>query len=173
MSTAPPPHSARFADGSHGQEPPAGDAFTDFLPADRELSVVNVGFAAERSDPYRVLIVDDDEHHRRLVTEILAPPDFVVATAADGESGLAQLAESEFDVVLVDKLMPKMSGDRLCQEIRRQYSRNVLPIIMVTGSNGRRDLSTSLDEGAQILHAGFSDSTRVFVGIGSRAKPRN
>ncbi len=58
--------------------------------------------------------VRDDAELAESVSEILAAPDFVVAAAADGESGLAQLVDSEFDVVLVDKLMPRMSGDRLC-----------------------------------------------------------
>ena len=94
------------------------------------------------------MIVDDDGAHRRLIIEILAPPLFSVTAATSGSGALELLSHTEFDVVLVDKRMPEMNGDELCQAIRERYSRHILPVIVVTGSHGSADLSISLAGGA-------------------------
>ena len=117
-------------------------------PRDHALSLVNISLAAERGEPVRVLIVDDDPAHRRLVSEILALPAFRVSTAASGATALTQLSQAEFDVVLLDKLMPEMNGDELCGAIRQRFNRHILPVIVLTGSQDNADLSTSLAGGA-------------------------
>jgi len=127
---------------------PVTDRIMDFRPRDRALSFVNMSLAAERADPFRVLIVDDDAAHRGLVSEILSPPLFSVSAAMSGPVALELLSQKEFDVVLVDKVMPEMSGDELCQAIRLRYNRHILPVIVVTGSHGYADLSISLAGGA-------------------------
>jgi putative two-component system response regulator len=98
--------------------------------------------------PYRVLVVDDDPHHRMLVREILAPPNYALSEAENGQQALNQLTGDDFDVVLMDKRMPGMDGDRACQMIRQQLGNRLLPILMVTGSTGIDDLTTSLQAGA-------------------------
>lgn len=127
---------------------PVTERIMDFRPRDRALSFVNMSLAAERADPFRVLIVDDDAAHRNLVSEILSAPLFSVSTAMSGRDALELLTQTEFDVVLVDKVMPEMSGDELCQAIRERYNRHILPVIVVTGSHGYADLSISLAGGA-------------------------
>jgi putative two-component system response regulator len=127
---------------------PVTERIMDFRPRDRALSFVNMSLAAERADPFRVLIVDDDAAHRNLVSEILSAPLFSVSTAMSGRDALELLTQKEFDVVLVDKVMPEMSGDELCQAIRERYNRHILPVIVVTGSHGYADLSISLAGGA-------------------------
>lgn len=90
-----------------------------------------MSLAAERADPFRVLIVDDDAAHRGLVSEILSAPLFSVSAAMSGRIALELLCQNEFDVVLVNKVMPEMSGDELCQAIRQRYNRHILPVIVV------------------------------------------
>ncbi|MBK6657532.1 MAG: response regulator [Proteobacteria bacterium] len=137
------------ADGStDAGSVPVTERIMDFRPRDRALSFVNMSLAAERADPFRVLIVDDDAAHRNLVSEILSAPLFSVSTAMSGRDALELLTQKEFDVVLVDKVMPEMSGDELCQAIRERYNRHILPVIVVTGSHGYADLSISLAGGA-------------------------
>jgi PleD family two-component response regulator len=63
---------------------PVTERIMDFRPRDRALSFVNMSLAAERADPFRVLIVDDDAAHRNLVSEILSAPLFSVSTAMSG-----------------------------------------------------------------------------------------
>ncbi len=98
--------------------------------------------------PFRVLLVDDEPLQWLLVREILAAPRYIVDVAANGEQGLARLAEAEFDVVLTDRRMPGMDGDEFCRQVRRQPSLAMLPILMVTGSNASADLLAGLSAGA-------------------------
>lgn len=138
----------RDSEGSQTGNVPVADRIMDFRPRDRALSFVNMSLAAERAEPFRVLIVDDDAAHCGLVSEILSPPLFSVSAAMSARIALELLTQKEFDVVLVDKVMPEMNGDELCQAIRERYNRHILPIIVVTGSHGYADLSISLAGGA-------------------------
>ncbi|MFV2058138.1 MAG: HD domain-containing phosphohydrolase [Thiohalomonadales bacterium] len=97
---------------------------------------------------YKVLIVDDDDYHRKLEKSILTPAEYDVTEACSGKEALKCLEEGEFDVVLMDKRMPEMSGDEACKQIRKNPQHKFLPIIMVTASNSREDLSASLNAGA-------------------------
>jgi len=96
----------------------------------------------------RVLIVDDDDYHRKLEKSILSPSEYSVTEAKNGQEALEHLAHEEFDVVLMDKRMPGMTGDEVCKKIRENALLKFLPIIMVTASNSREDLSASLNAGA-------------------------
>ncbi len=98
--------------------------------------------------PYRVLAADDDPLQRLMVSEILEPPRYAVALAATGGEALALLGQQDFDVVLLDKNMPDMSGDLACRRIRGELGLALLPVLMVTGSAGTDDLARSLQAGA-------------------------
>jgi len=103
---------------------------------------------ASPDTPYRVLIVDDNENHLKLEKDILASPRFEVHEATRGEQALELLQRHDFDVVLLDKNMPGMSGDEVCQRIRRHAELSLLPVLMVTGSNSREDFLASMQAGA-------------------------
>ncbi len=98
--------------------------------------------------PYRVLLVDDEEVHRMLEKEVLDGPRYDISEASNGEEALALLRQREFDVVLLDKRMPGMDGDELCQRIRGELGLDLLPVIMVTGTNAREELLKSMRSGA-------------------------
>ena len=134
--------------GTASADRPLNSRLLDHRPQDHALSVLNLTLVAERGEPVRVLIVDDDPAHRRLVVEILAPPAFTVSTAVSGPAALMQLSLTEFDVVLLDRVMPGMDGDELCRAIRQRFNRHILPVIVLTGSQADADLSTSLAGGA-------------------------
>lgn len=97
---------------------------------------------------YRVLLVDDDALHRLLEREILCPPRYELAEAASGEEALALLRRQAFDVVLLDKRMPGMSGDEVCRRIRGELGLKMLPVLMVTGDGDIDNLTASLAAGA-------------------------
>jgi len=103
---------------------------------------------ADSQKPFRVLLVDDEEIHRSLEKEVLDGPQYVISEASNGEEALAQLREQEFDVVLLDKRMPGMDGDELCRRIRGELGLELLPVIMVTGTNAREELLKSMRSGA-------------------------
>ncbi|EGV52297.1 EAL domain-containing protein [Candidatus Endoriftia persephone] len=100
------------------------------------------------SNPYRVLLVDDESGQRFLQREILSSPDFEVREATDGRSALKAIREHPFDVVLLDKRMPGMTGDEVCRRIREEMDDRLLPVIMVTGMGSSDELARSLNIGA-------------------------
>ena len=127
---------------------PLTDSIVNYRDQDRALSCVNISLAAERADPFRVLVVDDDATHRGLLSEILAPPLFSVSAVTAGRYALELLEIQEFDVVVLDKMMPDMNGDEVCQAIRQRFDRHLLPLIVVTGTHDFADLCASLAGGA-------------------------
>ena len=96
----------------------------------------------------RVLIIEDDKDIVELVRYNLEKEDFQVTAAADGLSGLAQVRKSPPDVLLLDLMLPKLSGLEVCKEIRREPSLNQLPILMVTARGDEADRVIGLELGA-------------------------
>lgn len=99
-------------------------------------------------EPYRVLVVDDEASHRILHKEILSPPLFHVVEADAGHAAMQALRNHDFDVVLLDKRLPDLDGDEVCRRIRQEGSKQLLPVIMVTGLGGEHELISSLKAGA-------------------------
>ncbi len=88
------------------------------------------------TNKYRVLAVDDEQEMREELNASLKD-DFIVTTANDGEAGLKQLIENDFDIAIIDLHMPKMDGLELLKQIK---AKNIqLPIVMLTGKGGIQD----------------------------------
>ncbi|RMG33345.1 MAG: diguanylate cyclase [Gammaproteobacteria bacterium] len=98
--------------------------------------------------PAQVLIVEDDEDQRWLLTEILAQGPFYAVAVPDAESALVQVEQQEFDVLLVDRRLPRMSGDELVRELRDRYPERYLAVVMISGYGGGEAVVESLREGA-------------------------
>ncbi len=96
-------------------------------------------------DPALVLVVDDEESYREALSVALRREGFAVETAADGAEALAQFEATAPDLVLLDVMLPKMSGIDVCRELR---SRSRVPIIMVTARAGEIDAVVGLEVGA-------------------------
>ena len=98
---------------------------------------------------YRVLIVDDESIQRSLIRETLAASDidFIVEEAADGWEALQKINDSRMDVVLLDKHLPILNGDDLCQMVRRNIKNRLLPIIMISGASEIEELARSFTFG--------------------------
>ncbi len=100
------------------------------------------------NNPFHILIVDDQESHRKLGKATLPTPEFEVMEAQTGDEALLCIRDHEFDVVLLDKLMPGISGDEVCSRIRHDLDMPLLPLIVVTGTTANEDLENSLLAGA-------------------------
>src|SRR5437667_11654970 len=73
---------------------------------------------------------------------------FSVCAAADGEEALVQIAERKPDVVLLDWMLPLVSGIEVCRRIRRSPETRALPVIMLTARGEDNDRVRGLDRGA-------------------------
>jgi DNA-binding response OmpR family regulator len=96
----------------------------------------------------RVLIVEDDRDIVELVRYNLEKEGFQVLAAGDGTAGLAQLRKSPPDLLVLDLMLPKLSGLEICKEIRRNPSLNRLPILMLTARGEEADRVVGLELGA-------------------------
>lgn len=92
-----------------------------------------------------VLIVEDEESYREAVSYMLAKEGFEVITAADGTQGLAAFDRHGADIVLLDLMMPGLSGTEVCRQLRQRSS---VPIIMVTARDSEIDKVVGLELGA-------------------------
>jgi len=88
--------------------------------------------------PKRILIVDDEELNRDLMEAMIASFGHVPELATNGLEALEKLT-SDFDLVLLDVMMPGMDGFEVAQKIRENQEINDIPIIMVTGLSSQKD----------------------------------
>ncbi len=96
----------------------------------------------------RVLIIEDDRDIVELVRYNLANEGYQVNAAHDGSTGLATLKKSPPDVLLLDLMLPKLSGLEICREVRRDESLNRLPVLMLTARGDEADRVVGLEMGA-------------------------
>jgi two-component system response regulator RegX3 len=95
--------------------------------------------------PNRILVVDDEPSVRESVGYALEQEGFDVTLAPDGEAAEASLAEDNFDLLILDIMMPGKSGLDVCREVR---SRSPVPIILLTAKDAEVDKVVGLEVGA-------------------------
>ncbi|MBN2079744.1 MAG: response regulator [Spirochaetes bacterium] len=100
------------------------------------------------TDAGRILVVDDDVVNLEVVKRFLHGASYRVVTAPGGAEALACLESGIFDLVLLDVMMPGMSGHELCRELRKRFSLHELPVIMLTARHGVPDLLAGFENGA-------------------------
>jgi DNA-binding response OmpR family regulator len=92
-----------------------------------------------------VLVVDDERAMVGMVAALLGEDGYEVVTAYDGEAALRRHAEESPDLVILDRGLPKLSGDEVCRRIR---ATSTTPILMLTGEKGGDERARLLDLGA-------------------------
>ncbi len=92
-----------------------------------------------------ILIADDNRQITSILSEYARKENFVPFLAYDGEEALRLFSENEFDIVLLDVMMPKKDGFEVCREIRRNSN---VPIIMITARGEDFEKIMGLDIGA-------------------------
>jgi len=97
------------------------------------------------ADPPLILVVDDEQSYRDALAVALQREGFLVETAADGPEAIERFDATRPALVLLDVMLPKISGIDVCKELR---SRSRVPIIMVTARNAEIDAVVGLEMGA-------------------------
>ncbi len=97
--------------------------------------------------PPRVLIADDDPKGAELLEAYLAETDYEVRIAADGEQTLQQVADWKPDVILLDVMMPRISGFEVCKRLRADPATSHIGILMVTALDQPSDRDRAVDAG--------------------------
>ncbi len=87
----------------------------------------------------RVLIVEDEESLLKLETILLTVKGFEVISAATGKLAIDKIGVDEFDLVLLDIMLPDIDGFEVCRQIRKDPRTAAVPIIMLTGKKAQDD----------------------------------
>lgn len=92
-----------------------------------------------------ILIIEDEDTYREALAFALERDGYTVTEAADGQSGLTQALSGRFDLILLDLMLPGISGMDICATVRRHHN---TPIIMVTAKDDVADRIVGLENGA-------------------------
>ena len=94
----------------------------------------------------RILLVEDDQSFGAVLKDYLMMNNYEVTLATDGEQGLKEFMENEFDIGIFDVMMPKKDGFSLAEDVKR-INKN-MPIIFLTAKNLREDILKGYQIGA-------------------------
>ena len=98
--------------------------------------------------PAKILVVDDNPKNVKLLADLLSIKGYTVVTAASGREALAQITAEQPDLVLLDVVMPEMSGYEVCRKIRENLATEILPVVMVTALDPTEERIKGLEAGA-------------------------
>lgn len=118
-------------------------------PAVSEDRLVPTADQQQANQRFRILLVDDEPINRQVLCNQLSLQGYSLVEAADGIEALELLdSRGPFDLVLLDMMMPQMSGHEVCARIRKRHSLTELPVIFLTAKNLIADLMDGFEVGA-------------------------
>jgi class 3 adenylate cyclase/CheY-like chemotaxis protein len=98
--------------------------------------------------PAKILVVDDTPRNVKLLADVLTVKGYNVVTAASGREALARIETDPPDLVLLDIVMPEMSGYEVCRDIRGNPATAMLPVVMVTALDPGEERIKGIEAGA-------------------------
>ncbi len=101
------------------------------------------GTKSEEAEPIRIAYVDDDIELTRLVSGALEEEGWEVLVENDGESGLEMILVEQPDLIILDVMMPGLTGWEICKYVRSKPDWNGTPILMLTGIGERMNAMTA------------------------------
>jgi CheY-like chemotaxis protein len=97
--------------------------------------------------PPRILIADDNPQGVELLEAYLAGGDYDLRTAADGEETLRQVRQWQPDLILLDIMMPKISGFEVCKQLRADPATRDIAVLMITALDQPSDIERAVEAG--------------------------
>jgi CheY-like chemotaxis protein len=97
--------------------------------------------------PPRILIADDDQRNVELMEAFLEGAGYELRTAADGEQTLQQVASWQPDLILLDIMMPRISGFEVCKRLKSDPATHDITVLMVTALDQAGDMERAVEAG--------------------------
>jgi two-component system, OmpR family, alkaline phosphatase synthesis response regulator PhoP len=127
---------------------------------------------AKPSGPPRVLIADDTPQSAELLEAYLSGTDYELAVAADGEETLARVADWQPDLILLDIMMPKISGFEVCKRLKANPATRDIAVIMVTALDQASDIERAVDAGTNDFLSKPINKTELLLRVRNLLKSR-
>lgn len=96
----------------------------------------------------KILVVDDTPQNVKLLADLLTVKGYAVTTAANGAEALEKIAAEQPDLVLLDIMMPGMSGYDVCRKVRENPATTLLPVVLVTSLDPHQERVKGIEAGA-------------------------
>ncbi|HDX8617959.1 TPA: response regulator, partial [Aeromonas dhakensis] len=95
-----------------------------------------------------ILVVDDEPINLHILRHLLQPCGYRILPSSDGHDALAKLAQEPVDLILLDVMMPTLSGFDVCRRLREQHPKEKLPVLLLTALNQPKDIEEGFNAGA-------------------------
>ena len=122
--------------------------------------------------PPRVLIADDTPEAVELLEAYLAGTDYETAIATDGEETLARVADWHPDLILLDIMMPKISGFEVCKRLRADPATRSLGVLMITALDQQSDIDKAVEAGTDDFVTKPINKTELLLRVRALLKSR-
>jgi DNA-binding response OmpR family regulator len=100
------------------------------------------------NSPAKILVVDDTPRNVKLLADLLTVKGYTVLTASSGRDALAHVEAERPDLILLDVVMPEMSGYEVCRKLRDNPETHTLPVVMVTALDPNEERVKGIEAGA-------------------------
>jgi PleD family two-component response regulator len=121
----------------------------------------------------RILIADDNPQGVELLEAYLADADYELAVATDGEETLAKVSTFKPDLILLDVMMPKISGFEVCKRLRQNPATRGIAILMVTALDQHSDIDRAVEAGTDDFLSKPIHKTELLLRVRSLLKSRH
>jgi len=116
------------------------------------------------------LVADDQAANRELLEELLTPQGCKVVSVPDGAAALEELTRTQFDLVLLDVMMPHLNGFEVCEKIKNNPDTYLIPVIMITALSDKQDRIEGIRVGADDFLSRPLDRTELLARVRSLLK---
>jgi two-component system alkaline phosphatase synthesis response regulator PhoP len=123
--------------------------------------------------PPRVLIADDNPQGAELLEAYLSSTDYELRTAGDGEQTMNLVATWQPDLILLDVMMPRLSGFEVCKRVRGELGTRDIAVLMVTALDQPSDIEKAVEAGADDFLSKPINKTELLLRVRSMLRSRH